>query len=455
MSKRTWVMTALAMVLSFGIVIPAWAKTPSQTIGDSFKLLSANKAFEFSGSVEFKKTFDKKWLKKNVDFAAAFKDQKTKANISGALDVMEEGNTKIKFSIEPINTAEALAAPVVFNAFHFLGIGKVYYLFADIRFNGEVPDLGGLDINKFINNWVEFDSVRVLKDLYSNKYIERADAVQAENKLNAAKIKELVKLYNVSRPFNVVRLANGKVNGKAAQHFRLTVNAKGLKNFIKQASKKIDGVSMTAAEVKKLDETVAEFQKNTIDLWLENKTNKPLQLSLINTATQKATKYNPSATMVTKLTINFISIGEPVVIDQPNYTFRLEDLIQDVVKAMSGASIKAFDAKRLSDLKQIQTALELYYVDKGAYPVGNNVTLGAENAVCLNINGWQPSGCVSPYMGLVSKDPGISAYVYSSADGSKYEVKAHLDGAVEGLSSSGDIFATPAGITDGLNFFKG
>lgn len=459
MSKRTWIMTALVMVLSFGIVVPVWAKTPSQTIVDSFKLLSTNKTFEFSGSLEYQKTFDKKWLKKNVDYAPAFKDQKTKANISGAWDTTEENNRKFKLNVEPLNSAEAMAAETVFSGFYFLGIGKVYYFLADVRFNGEVPSLGGLDINKFINNWVEFDSVRMLKDLYSNKYIERADAVQAENKLNAAKIKELVKLYNVNRPFNIVRLANGKINGKMAQHLRLTVNVRGLKNFLKQGSKKIDGVSMTAAEIKQLDEIVAEFQKNTIDLWLDKTTNRPLRFSLVNTAIEKGTKYRPSATMVTKFTINFTAIGEPVVIEQPNYTFRLEDLFQDVIKAMGGESAgdeagNTIDTTRLSDLKQIQTALELYYTDKDAYPVGNNVTLGIGNAACLNLNGWQPTGCAHAYFGAVPKDPGNSAYVYSSTDGTTYTVNAHLDGAVEGLSPSGDIFATPVGITDGLNFFK-
>src|SRR3990167_7007823 len=38
------------------------------------------------------------------------------------------------------------------------------------------------------------------------------------------------------------------------------------------------------------------------------------------------------------------------------------------VVALSSARLKARDSKRLSDLKQIQTALELYYTDKSEYP---------------------------------------------------------------------------------------
>ncbi|OIO20560.1 MAG: hypothetical protein AUJ23_00125, partial [Candidatus Magasanikbacteria bacterium CG1_02_32_51] len=38
------------------------------------------------------------------------------------------------------------------------------------------------------------------------------------------------------------------------------------------------------------------------------------------------------------------------------------------VVALGSARQKANDAKRLSDMKQVQTALELYYTDHNAYP---------------------------------------------------------------------------------------
>ncbi|MFH0856720.1 MAG: prepilin-type N-terminal cleavage/methylation domain-containing protein, partial [bacterium] len=49
------------------------------------------------------------------------------------------------------------------------------------------------------------------------------------------------------------------------------------------------------------------------------------------------------------------------------------------VVSLNTARAKARDARRISDVKQIQTALELYYNDKGAYPVRatSSLTLGA------------------------------------------------------------------------------
>src|SRR5580658_758360 len=39
-----------------------------------------------------------------------------------------------------------------------------------------------------------------------------------------------------------------------------------------------------------------------------------------------------------------------------------------ILVALDGARLKARDAKRISDITEIQTALELYYNDNGQYP---------------------------------------------------------------------------------------
>lgn len=118
------------------------------------------------------------------------------------------------------------------------------------------------------------------------------------------------------------------------------------------------------------------------------------------------------------------------------------------VVALGSARTKARDAKRLSDLKQIQTALELYFTDKTDYPAGAGVTLGDVNHACLNGAGWGAAGCATPYMGLVPLDP-ISPtqdYVYTYAAGS-YTVAATLEGDSSGLKK-GAVKLTPSGISN-------
>ena len=127
------------------------------------------------------------------------------------------------------------------------------------------------------------------------------------------------------------------------------------------------------------------------------------------------------------------------------------------VVALGNARVKARDAKRMSDLKQIQTALELYYTDQNAYPAGSNVVLGplrspattaTGNYACLDNAGWHATGCANAYMGSVPGDPndtGALVYTYNAAS-STYTVTATLEGTVNGLS--GGVTLSQSGITD-------
>ncbi|MBI5729079.1 MAG: prepilin-type N-terminal cleavage/methylation domain-containing protein [Candidatus Magasanikbacteria bacterium] len=122
------------------------------------------------------------------------------------------------------------------------------------------------------------------------------------------------------------------------------------------------------------------------------------------------------------------------------------------VVALGSARVKARDSKRLSDLKQLQTALELYYTDQNAYPpaVPSTSLLGDATHACLNASGFGATGCANAYMGQVPTDPsGTSAapiyYTYTVAS-SSYSVAATLEGTVNNLSTG--ITLTPAGIAD-------
>jgi len=117
------------------------------------------------------------------------------------------------------------------------------------------------------------------------------------------------------------------------------------------------------------------------------------------------------------------------------------------VVALGQARVKARDSKRLSDLKQIQTALELYYTDVGTYPTTTPINnLGTGSYVCLNASGFSASGCSNPYMGIVPKDPGSGTYNYTYSS-SSYTITARLEGDMSGYNNQTDIRLTPSGLT--------
>jgi len=130
------------------------------------------------------------------------------------------------------------------------------------------------------------------------------------------------------------------------------------------------------------------------------------------------------------------------------------------VVALNQARARARDARRLSDIKQIQTALELFYLDQFEYPA--TPTAGEIGGDCLDEDGFNDVSCDAngtTYMGAVPENPqprtdgncSNTVYTYTAVDtGLKhlsYSIRYCLGSAV-GEMTAGAHFATPAGLAD-------
>ena len=121
------------------------------------------------------------------------------------------------------------------------------------------------------------------------------------------------------------------------------------------------------------------------------------------------------------------------------------------VVALNNARQKSRDAKRVSDIKQLSTALELFFADNNGYPIvaAPAITLGVTATKCFDEDGFgltcDTGG--TTYMGLVPTaptPPATNAYTYIS-DGSTYSMTFSLEGATGGLPL-GPHTASPSGI---------
>jgi len=120
------------------------------------------------------------------------------------------------------------------------------------------------------------------------------------------------------------------------------------------------------------------------------------------------------------------------------------------VVALNNARQKARDAKRVADVKQMQTALELYFNDQNSYPtLVAGAPLGQGSQSCLGTNGFAAAGgCTGTiYMGQVPTNPkpfadgactgedGNTAYSYDSNDGTTYRITYCLGADTGGVSA--------------------
>jgi len=114
------------------------------------------------------------------------------------------------------------------------------------------------------------------------------------------------------------------------------------------------------------------------------------------------------------------------------------------VVALNSSRQRSRDAKRVSDIRQIQTALELAFSESNNYPTGTDLVLGGASADVLCNNAGtaafqaDTTGCTTIYMGLVPSNPtpNGAAYTYTSASNSgTYEITFSLEGATGQLGA--------------------
>ena len=113
-----------------------------------------------------------------------------------------------------------------------------------------------------------------------------------------------------------------------------------------------------------------------------------------------------------------------------------------VMAGLNSARSKGRDARRLSDIKQMQSALELYFDSCGGYPtVGSTLSTG-DGTGCSGSNTKFGS-----FMNPVPTNPapGGTNYTYTSPDRMTYSMGFTLEGA-SGTLTAGAHTATPSGI---------
>ncbi|MFA4942945.1 MAG: FISUMP domain-containing protein [Patescibacteria group bacterium] len=143
---------------------------------------------------------------------------------------------------------------------------------------------------------------------------------------------------------------------------------------------------------------------------------------------------------------------------QPKKAFTLIELLVVIaiigllatvsVIALNNARSKSRDAKRVSEIKQIQTALELYYNDQNRYPLTAEFTLGGE---IFSTSSYGTTtylahipGAPTPADGSCSDSENLFTYI--SNDGSSYSLTFCL-GVNTGTLTAGVNNANPYGIT--------
>ena len=133
------------------------------------------------------------------------------------------------------------------------------------------------------------------------------------------------------------------------------------------------------------------------------------------------------------------------------------------VVALNNARARARDARRIADVKQVQTALELYFLDQNEYPAtpSEGTFTGNLESLCIDEDGIT-SGCDTggtTYMSLTPVNPSPrndgactdTNYKYTADTSDSVNLSYHINyclGSATGTLIAGTHVATPAGLSD-------
>jgi len=124
-----------------------------------------------------------------------------------------------------------------------------------------------------------------------------------------------------------------------------------------------------------------------------------------------------------------------------------------VMAGLNSARAKGRDARRLSDIKQLQSALELCFDNGAGYPVGASTVIGATGAslrgdtACTAV-GAPTTILFGSYMNPLPTNPlpGGADYTYAAATSDTYAITFKLEGQSGSLPGGVSLTASPSGI---------
>ena len=115
------------------------------------------------------------------------------------------------------------------------------------------------------------------------------------------------------------------------------------------------------------------------------------------------------------------------------------------IVALNSSRARARDAKRVADVKQVHTALALYFIDNGAYPDSIDFTAG-NTGIGTNSVVYMSKAPTAPIPFDGNCDTTSNLYVYNTSDALKTYTISYCLGNATGGIASGVGTATPAGI---------
>jgi outer membrane lipoprotein-sorting protein len=244
MKKILKVASLSALSLALLVVVSGCTKTPDQVVQ---KMLGEMPKVE-SASLDMQLSSTGKFTDLNNMFAGA---------VPGKFTVSAKGDMNTK-SLESMETVLALDVKQDITGKITAANGNIIYknkkLFVKLL---TVPKLGFFDLTSMKNDWYAIDLNLI------------SDSALVKNEVDAAKEKELRKLFSKTKFLQIVE-DKGQVDldGRKVYDYVVKLNQKEAIKFFKKSTEIMDGRNLTELEISELEKTLKNFENAKVELWI-------------------------------------------------------------------------------------------------------------------------------------------------------------------------------------------
>ncbi|MBI4049251.1 MAG: hypothetical protein HY395_00315 [Candidatus Doudnabacteria bacterium] len=241
---------------------------------------------------------------------------------------------------------------------------SVYY---KIEGNPLLSLLGGLGEGTNETEPAQWLKINLKQDYGEDFALTDIQKAQALDAFNKAKVMKPIKL-----------LGTEDINSKSTWHYSAELDKNELKNYLKELEKIFSDEGDNSVDLKNIETIIEKLEFKKLEVWIGRSDHLIYQI--------------------------LIETNAPSVFSG----------------SMNSATAKARDAKRMADVQQIRTALELFYNENGRYPAAENGQVspndGQNNSKFSNILAIYPATPTPPDGGCSENN---NKYIYEQIDGGK------------------------------------
>jgi len=181
------------------------------------------------------------------------------------------------------------------------------------------------------------------------------------------------KLYLIKKEFPDVKIQN-----KKAYHYLVSLNREEIKRLIPEMMESLGtflGQPMGKEEIKEFKGEFGQFLDKmgeiTGEIWIGKKDLYLYKVRGEKEIDMSKLELGGKGKAIVKLDINFAKFNQPIEIKAPEESISIEEILDAILTPFLGvmgeARSRARDARRMADLRQIQTAMEIYYSERNRY----------------------------------------------------------------------------------------